>query len=157
MLELSLEPLLELMLLLMMLMMAPMLGLMVALMMPLMLILNEKLRLQLEVCVVGLDVCTGMHIDSEDVKSSCEKETERLFGVSDRPSSRLMVESMIVPVGCFLFATTDGRSLALIAILAIVFEHFPEGRIEGVDVADVAASAVEKVSDSGPNDTAAAE
>jgi len=60
-------------------------------------------------------------------------------------------------VGCFLFATTYGRSLALIAVLAIVFEHFPEGRIEGVDVADVAASAVEKVSDRGPNDTAAAE
>jgi len=60
-------------------------------------------------------------------------------------------------VGCFLFATTDGRSLALIAVLAVVFEHFPEGRIDGVDVADVAASAVEKVSDRGPNDTAAAE
>jgi hypothetical protein len=76
-----------------------------------------------------------------------------------------MVESLTVTVGwlavgCFLFATTDGRSLALIAVLAIVFEHFPEGRIDGVDVvdvADVAASAVEKVSDRGPNDTAAAE
>jgi hypothetical protein len=103
-----------------------------------------------------------MRIEGEDVKSSCEKETERLFGVSDRPSSWLMVESLIVTVGwlavgCFLFATTDGRSLALIAVLAVVFEHFPEGRIEGVDVADVAASAVEKVSDREPTDTAAAE
>jgi hypothetical protein len=99
-----------------------------------------------------------MCIEGEDGKSSCEKETERQFGVSERPSSWLMLESLIVTVGwlaagCFLFATTDGRLLALIAVHAIVFEHFPEG----VDVADVAASAVEKVSDRGPNDTAAAE
>ncbi len=101
-----------------------------------------------------------MHIEGEDVISSCEKETERLLGVSDRPSSWLMVESLIVTVGwlavgCFLFATTDGRSLALIAVLAVVFENFPEGRIEGVDVADVAA--VEKVSDREPTVTATAE
>jgi hypothetical protein len=33
--------------------------------------------------------------------------------------------------------------------LTVVMEHFPEGRIEGVDVADVAASAVKKASDWG--------
>jgi hypothetical protein len=67
-----------------------------------------------------------------------------------------MMESLMVTVGwlvfgCFLFAITDGRLLALIAVLAIVFEHLPEGRTDGVDVTDVAAAAVEKVSDRGPN------
>ena len=56
--------------------------------------------------------------------------------------------------GCFLFAITDGRSLALIAVFAIVFEDFPEGWTEG---GDVGAAAVEKLSDRGPNDTAVAE
>jgi hypothetical protein len=45
-----------------------------------------------------------MRIEGEDVKSSCEKETERLFGVSDRPSSWLMVESLTVTVGCWQLA-----------------------------------------------------
>jgi hypothetical protein len=45
----------------------------------------------------------------------------------------------------------------MVESLTVVMEHFPEGRIEGVDVADVAASAVKKASDWGPNDTAAAE
>jgi hypothetical protein len=40
-----------------------------------------------------------------------------------------MVKSLTVTmgwlaVGCFLFATTYGQSLALIAVLADVFEHF---------------------------------
>jgi hypothetical protein len=101
-----------------------------------------------------------MHIEGEAVKSSKSSlDTERLSGVSDRPSSWLMLELLTVTVGrlvfgCFLFAITDGRSLALIAVFAVVFEHFPEGLTEG---GDVGAAAVEKLSDRGPNDTAAAE
>ena len=101
-----------------------------------------------------------MHLEGEAVKSSKSSlETERLSGVSDRPSSWLMLELLTVTVGrlvfgCFLFAITDGRSLALIAVFAVVFEHFPEGWTEG---GDVGAAAVEKLSDRGPNDTAAAE
>ena len=41
--------------------------------------------------------------------------------------------------GCFLFAITDGRSLALIAVFAVVFEDFPEGWTEGGDVGAAAA------------------
>jgi hypothetical protein len=99
-------------------------------------------------------------MESEAVKSSKSSlETERLSGVSDRPSSWLMLELLTVTVGrlvfgCFLFAIADGRSLALIAVFAVVFEHFPEGWTEG---GDVGAAAVEKLSDRGPNDTAAAE
>jgi hypothetical protein len=101
-----------------------------------------------------------MHIEGEAVKSSKSSlETERLSGVSDRPSSWLMLELLTVTVGrlvfgCFLFAITDGLSLAMIAVFAVVFEHFPEGWTEG---GDVGAAAVEKLSDRGPNDTAAAE
>jgi hypothetical protein len=101
-----------------------------------------------------------MHIEGEAVKSSKSSlETERLSGVSDRPSSWLMLELLTVTVGwlvfgCFLFAITDGCSLALIAVFAVVFVHFPEVWTEG---GDVGAAAVEKLSDRGPNDTAAAE
>jgi hypothetical protein len=35
----------------------------------------------------------------------------------------------------------------MVESLTVVMEHLPEGRIEGVDVADVAASAVKKASD----------
>jgi hypothetical protein len=48
-----------------------------------------------------------------------------------------MVEPLTVDratVDCFLFAMTDGRSLALTAVLAVVFWCFPEGRLAGAPV-----------------------
>ena len=60
-------------------------------------------------------------------------------------------------VGCFLFAITDERSLALNAVLAVFLKRFAEDRTEGTDVAAaVAAAAVDKVSNGGQDDTAAA-
>jgi hypothetical protein len=48
-----------------------------------------------------------------------------------------MVEPLTVDrakVDCFLFAMSDGRSLALTAVLAVVFWCFPEGRLAGAPV-----------------------
>jgi hypothetical protein len=117
-------------------MLALMLALMLELMLALMMALMLDLRLQLEVqlgwmCEEGC----AMRIEGEAVKSSLE--TERLSGVSDRPSSWLMLELLTVTVGrlvfgCFLFAITDGRSLALIAVLPLFLSTFQRAGLKVV-------------------------
>ncbi len=51
-------------------------------------------------------------------------------------------------MGCFCFASTEGRSLALTTVLAVVLECFAEGRMESVAAA-VAAVAAALLTDGG--------
>ncbi len=84
---------------------------------------------------VGLEVWRGCmgEPDTSAMGEQAGKETVRLWGVSDRPSSWLMVGSLILgwltvgwltEAGCFLFAITDWRSLALTTVFTNLHQNW---------------------------------